>query len=64
MLRDLLTKEGIPNEILEITPTRSMVVARLNASAMSDPSRALLLLAHLDVVGVSRENGPWIRSPQ
>ena len=58
---DVLTKEGIPNEILEMTPTRSMVVGRLNASAMSDPSRALLLLAHLDVVGVSRDK--WSVDP-
>ncbi len=58
---DILTKEGIPNELLEMTPTRSMVVGRLNASAMSDPSRALLLLAHLDVVGVSPDK--WTVDP-
>jgi acetylornithine deacetylase/succinyl-diaminopimelate desuccinylase-like protein len=58
---DILTREGIPNEILEMTPTRAMVVARLNASIMSDPARALLLLAHLDVVGVSRDK--WTVDP-
>src|SRR5690242_2906577 len=51
----ILSKENIPNEVLEMTPGRSIVVARLNAGAMPNASRALLLLAHLDVVGVSRE---------
>ena len=58
---DILTHEGIANEILEMTPERGIVVARLNAGAMSDPSRALLLIAHLDVVGVSRDK--WTVDP-
>src|SRR6202050_2521924 len=48
----ILTKEGIPSEIFESTPGRGFIVARLSASAVPDPSRALLLMAHLDVVGV------------
>ncbi len=58
---DILTHEGISNEILEMAPGRGIVVARLSASAMPDPSRALLLLAHLDVVGVSRDK--WSVDP-
>ena len=37
-----------------MAPGRSALVARLNASAFADPSKALLLVAHLDVVGVER----------
>jgi acetylornithine deacetylase/succinyl-diaminopimelate desuccinylase-like protein len=50
----VLEKEGITPEILEIVPGRSAVVARLRSSAMADPSRALLLVAHMDVVGVDK----------
>lgn len=57
----ILSKENIPNEVLEMVPGRSIVVARLNAGAMPNASRALLLLAHLDVVGVSREK--WSVDP-
>ena len=44
-----------------MAPDRGIVVARLNSGAMSDPSRALLLIAHLDVVGVSRDK--WTVDP-
>ena len=57
----ILTKENITNEVLEVAPGRSIVVARLNAGIMPNASRALLLLAHLDVVGVSREK--WSVDP-
>ena len=50
----ILTKEGITPEILDLTPGRSAVVARLRSSAVPDPSKALLLVAHMDVVGVDR----------
>ena len=50
----VLEKEGITPELLEVAPGRSAVVARLRSSAISDPSRALLLVAHLDVVGAER----------
>src|SRR5439155_16866138 len=46
----LLQKEGIKAEILDVGPGRSAVVARLRSSVVPDPSKALLLLAHLDVV--------------
>lgn len=58
---DILTREGIQNELLEMAPNRGIVVGRLNASAMSNPSSALLLLAHLDVVGVARDK--WTVDP-
>ncbi|HLZ90746.1 MAG TPA: M20/M25/M40 family metallo-hydrolase [Candidatus Acidoferrum sp.] len=50
----ILEKEGIAPELLEVAPGRSAVVARLRSSAISDPARALLLVAHLDVVGAER----------
>jgi acetylornithine deacetylase/succinyl-diaminopimelate desuccinylase-like protein len=50
----ILEKEGFTPEILEMTPGRSALVARLRSTAMADPSRALLLVAHMDVVGVDR----------
>jgi acetylornithine deacetylase/succinyl-diaminopimelate desuccinylase-like protein len=57
----ILEKEGIPHEVIEITPGRGIVIGRLNASVMPDASRSLLLLAHLDVVGVTREK--WTVDP-
>lgn len=57
----VLQKEGIKAELLPLAPGRSAVVARLNASAFADPSKALLLVAHTDVVGVEREK--WTVDP-
>jgi len=48
----VLEKEGITSEVIEVAPGRGVVVARLQAGPMADSSRALLLLGHLDVVGV------------
>jgi len=53
-LATILEREGIHSEIYESTPGRGFLVARLSASAMPDPSRALLLMGHLDVVGVDK----------
>ncbi|HEV2298991.1 MAG TPA: M20/M25/M40 family metallo-hydrolase [Candidatus Acidoferrales bacterium] len=50
----ILQQNGIPSEIFESTPGRGILIARLSSSAVPDPSRALLLMAHLDVVGVDR----------
>src|SRR6266436_5698322 len=50
----ILEKEGITPEILEVAPGRSVVLARLRSAVMPDPSRAVLLVAHMDVVGVER----------
>jgi acetylornithine deacetylase/succinyl-diaminopimelate desuccinylase-like protein len=57
----ILTKEGITPEILDVTPGRSAVLARLRSSVVPDPSKALLLVAHMDVVGVDRSK--WSVDP-
>ena len=44
-----------------MAPGRSALVARLRSSAMVDPSKALLLVAHMDVVGVDRSK--WAVDP-
>ena len=60
-LADILKNEGITPEIFETTPGRGFLVARLSSSAVPDPSRALLLLGHLDVVGVDKKK--WTVDP-
>jgi acetylornithine deacetylase/succinyl-diaminopimelate desuccinylase-like protein len=60
-LAAILQKEGIQPEIFESTPGRGFLVARLSSSAVPDPSRALLLMAHLDVVGVDKSK--WTVDP-
>jgi acetylornithine deacetylase/succinyl-diaminopimelate desuccinylase-like protein len=60
-IKGILAAEGIPSETLEVAPGRSAVVARLRSSALPDPARALLLLAHLDVVGVDKSK--WSVDP-
>jgi acetylornithine deacetylase/succinyl-diaminopimelate desuccinylase-like protein len=57
----VLEKEGIPSELLSVAPGRSALVARLRSSAVADPSKALLLVAHMDVVGVDRSK--WSVEP-
>ena len=60
-IQNVLQKENIPAEILEMKPGRGIVVARLQAGPLPDSSKALLLLAHLDVVGVDRSK--WSVDP-
>jgi len=57
----VLDKEGIRSEFLDLAPGRSALVARLQSSAVADPSRALLLVAHMDVVGVDKSR--WTVDP-
>src|SRR5262249_22915277 len=57
----ILQKEGIAAELVPVTPGRSAVVARLKSAAIADPSRALLLVAHMDVVGVDKSH--WTVDP-
>ena len=57
----VLTKEGLTPEFLDLAPGRSALVARLRSSAMPDPARALLLVAHMDVVGVDKSK--WTVDP-
>jgi acetylornithine deacetylase/succinyl-diaminopimelate desuccinylase-like protein len=60
-LASILDREGIHSEIFESTPGRGFLVARLSSSAVPDPSRALLLMGHLDVVGVDKSK--WTVDP-
>jgi acetylornithine deacetylase/succinyl-diaminopimelate desuccinylase-like protein len=60
-IQNVLQKENIPAEVLEIEPGRGVTVAHLQAGPLPDSSRALLLLAHLDVVGVDRAK--WSTEP-
>jgi acetylornithine deacetylase/succinyl-diaminopimelate desuccinylase-like protein len=57
-IKSVLDKEGIPSEIFESAPGRGNIVARLKGSGKARP---LLLMAHLDVVGVEREK--WSVDP-
>ena len=57
----ILEKEGITSETLEVAPGRNALVARLRSGAFSDPSKALLLVAHMDVVGAERQR--WTVDP-
>ena len=50
----ILQKENIPAEVIEIAPGRGIVIGRLQLGPLPDASKALLLLAHLDVVGVDK----------
>src|SRR5207245_1111430 len=57
----VLQKEGIKPEMLDVAPGRSAVVARVRSAAMANPSKALLLVAHLDVVPVDKSR--WTVDP-
>ena len=57
-LASVVREAGIPYEIAEGTPGRGNFVARLTGSGTGRP---LLLLGHVDVVGVEREQ--WSRDP-
>ncbi len=57
----ILAKDGIKAEILDLAPGRSAVVARLRSAAVAQPSRALLLVAHLDTVPVDKSK--WSVNP-
>ncbi len=60
-IADVLTREGIQSEMLDVGPGRSALVARLRSSVVADPAKALLLVAHMDVVGVDRTK--WTVDP-
>src|SRR5271163_1060325 len=60
-LAEILQKEGIQPAIIETGPGRGAVVARLQAGPMPDPKRAVLLLGHMDVVGV--DAAKWTQEP-
>jgi acetylornithine deacetylase/succinyl-diaminopimelate desuccinylase-like protein len=54
-LKKVLESEGIPTQTFALNPARANLVARLKGNGSKRP---LLILAHTDVVGVSREKWP------
>ena len=57
-IKNILTREGIASEIFESVPGRGSLVARLKGNGRKRP---LLLMGHIDVVGVER--GKWSVDP-
>src|SRR5262245_6858565 len=57
-IKSVLAKEGIEAEIVESAPGRGSVIARLKGNGKKRP---LLLMGHLDVVGVERDK--WTVDP-
>src|ERR1700704_1747765 len=57
-LKKVLDREGIPAQIYELEPGRGNVIARLKGNGSKKP---LLVMGHLDVVGVQRER--WTVDP-
>ena len=57
-IKTVLEKEGIPSEIFESAPGRGNLVARLKGNGSKRP---LMLMGHLDVVGVERDK--WTVEP-
>jgi acetylornithine deacetylase/succinyl-diaminopimelate desuccinylase-like protein len=57
-LKTFLDREGIKSEILELEPGQGNLVARLQGNGSKRP---LLLMGHVDVVGVEREK--WTVDP-
>ena len=57
----VLQKENIPFEILESTPGRGFLVARLQCRPVARSLARLILMAHLDVVGVDKTK--WTVDP-
>ena len=57
-LKSLLDREGISSEIVEKVPGRGNLIARLKGSGKKKP---ILLMGHIDVVGVEREK--WTVDP-
>lgn len=57
----IFQKEGIANEVIDMAPGRSIVIARLQAGPLADPSNALLLVAHQDTVGIDAKK--WTADP-
>jgi acetylornithine deacetylase/succinyl-diaminopimelate desuccinylase-like protein len=57
-IKSVLDREGIPSEIFESAPGRANLVARLKGNGSKKP---LMLMGHLDVVGVERDK--WTIDP-
>jgi len=59
-LKSILDKEGIPSEIISKEPNRGNLVARIKGNGKKKP---ILLMGHLDTVGVEEKSGRSILSP-
>ena len=57
-LKSILDRDGIASEVFEMEPGRGNIVARLKGSGKKRP---ILLMGHIDVVGVEREK--WTVDP-
>src|ERR1043166_838133 len=57
-LKKVLEREGIPSQILELEAGRGNLLARLKGNGSKKP---LLLMGHLDVVGVQKDK--WTVDP-
>jgi acetylornithine deacetylase/succinyl-diaminopimelate desuccinylase-like protein len=57
-LKAILDKEGIPSDIFALAPGRGNLVARIKGNGKARP---ILLMAHLDVVGVELDK--WTMDP-
>ena len=57
-LEDIFAKEGIASTLLLPTPSRAALIARIKGNGSKRP---VILLAHMDVVGVEREK--WSCDP-
>lgn len=57
-IKGVLAAEGIPSQVYESAPGRGNVVARLKGNGKKKP---LLLMGHIDVVGVERDK--WTLDP-
>jgi acetylornithine deacetylase/succinyl-diaminopimelate desuccinylase-like protein len=57
-IRDRLAKEGIPSQVFESAPGRGTLIARIKGNGSKRP---LLLLGHLDTVGIERDK--WTVDP-
>src|SRR5437588_6145807 len=51
-IKKVLDQDGIPSQILELEQGRGNIVARLKGNGSKKP---ILLMGHLDVVGVQKE---------
>jgi acetylornithine deacetylase/succinyl-diaminopimelate desuccinylase-like protein len=57
-IKSALAREGIPSEVFESAPGRGNIVAKLRGNGSKKP---LLIMGHLDVVGVARDQ--WTVDP-
>jgi acetylornithine deacetylase/succinyl-diaminopimelate desuccinylase-like protein len=54
-VKAVLDREGVPNQVFALQPDRANLVARLKGNGSKRP---IIVMGHLDVVGVQREKWP------